>query len=158
MKITDQRAIDPFTGIPLSTVDNENFGRIFSNQSRNYCFAMKSLLGKDCKRAYKEFADFFKFFERVKKYGLRESHLGAAIRAIEVWSPQDLSSIWKCLNTGSGARKNGNVHFCHLCACCGNDIVRYLVEENRYVHLFNLFVLFIIILNNVSFTFLPLQM
>ncbi len=70
MKITDQRAIDPFTGIPLSTVDNENFGRIFSNQSRNYCFAMKSLLGKDCKRAYKEFADFFKFFERVKKYGL----------------------------------------------------------------------------------------
>jgi hypothetical protein len=24
------------------------------------------------------------------------------------------------------------VHFCHLCACCGNDIVHYLVEENRY--------------------------
>jgi hypothetical protein len=51
---------------------------------------------------------------------------------MDVWSPQDLSSIWKCLNTGSGARMNGNKHFCHLFACCGNDIVRYLVEENRY--------------------------
>jgi hypothetical protein len=50
---------------------------------------MMSLLGKDCKRAYKEFTDFLKFFERVIKYGLCESHLGPAIMKIEVWSPQD---------------------------------------------------------------------
>jgi hypothetical protein len=34
IKITDRRAIDPSTGIPLSTVDNETFGRIFSSQSQ----------------------------------------------------------------------------------------------------------------------------
>jgi hypothetical protein len=31
-------------------------------QSRNYCFAVKSLLGKDNKDAYEEISDFFKFF------------------------------------------------------------------------------------------------
>jgi hypothetical protein len=63
IKITDGRAIDPQTGVPLCTADDDNFGSIFSNQSRNFCFAIKSLIGKDSKKAYKEFADFFKFFE-----------------------------------------------------------------------------------------------
>ncbi len=132
IKITDPRAIDPKNGIPLCTVNDEHLGRIFANQSRNYCFAMKSLIGKDSKTAYKEFSDFFLFFERLKKYGMPASELGPAIMPMEIWSPQDLSSIWKCLNTGSGARKNGTTHFCHLCPCTGNTIVRYLVEENRY--------------------------
>jgi hypothetical protein len=57
IKITDRRAIDPKDGVPLST--DGVLGRIFKVQSRNYCFAMKSLLGKDCKKAYKEFSDFF---------------------------------------------------------------------------------------------------
>jgi hypothetical protein len=132
IKITDGRAIDPQTGVPLCTADDDTFGTIFTNQSRNFCFAIKSLIGKDSKKAYKEFKDIFKFFENVKKFGLPVSELGPAIMPMDVWSPQDLSSIWKCLNTGSDARENSNKHFCHLCACCGNDIVRYLVEENRY--------------------------
>jgi hypothetical protein len=132
IKITDARAVDPKNGIPLCAVNHEHIGRIFSNQSRNYCFAMKSLIGKDSKVAYKEFSDFFLFFERLKKHGLPASDLGPAILPMDIWSPQDLSSIWKCLNTGSGARKNGNTHFCHICACTGNSIVRYLVDENRY--------------------------
>jgi len=129
VKITDYRAIDPKDGTPLSS--EGVFGRIFRTQSRNYCFAMKALLGKDCKTAYKEFTDFFQFFERLKKYGLPESALGPRIKPMEIWSPQDLSSIWKSLNTGGGAKKNGNNHFCHVCPCTGNTIARFLVEENR---------------------------
>jgi hypothetical protein len=73
---------------------------------------------------------------------------------MEIWSPQEWSSIWKFLKTGSGVQKNGNVHFCHLRACSGNDIVRYSVEENRYVHRLYLFVPFIVILINFySFLF-----
>jgi hypothetical protein len=125
IKITDGRAIDPQTGVPLCTAYDDNFGSIFSNQSRNFCFVIKSLIGKDSKKAYKEFADFFKFFENVKRFGLPASEVGQQLMPMDVWSPQDLSSIWKCLNTGSGARKNGNNHFCHLCACCGNDIVHF---------------------------------
>jgi hypothetical protein len=94
---------------------------------------MKTLLGKDCKAAYIEFKDFFLFFERLKRYGLPASQYGPRLLPMEVWSPQDLSSIWKSLNTGTGARKNGNSHFCHLCPCTGNIIARYLVEENRYI-------------------------
>lgn len=74
---------------------------------------------------------FFKFFEKIMEEGLPESELGPAILPFIVLSSQDLSSMWKCLNTGSGARKNGNTHFCHVCACTGNTFVRYLVEENR---------------------------
>jgi len=130
IKVSDSRAIDPRDGVPLISEGDGAFGRIFKVQSRNYCFAMKSLLGKDCKAAYKEFADFFLFFERLKKYGLPESKLGPRILPMEGWSPQDLSSIWKSLNTGSGAKKNGNNHFCHVCPCAGNTIVRFLVDEN----------------------------
>ncbi len=80
----------------------------------------------------------------MKKYGLPASDLSLAILPMDIWSPQDLSSIWKCLNTGSGAQKNGNTHFCHLCACTGNSIVRYLVDENRYsCNLFIGFILFV---------------
>jgi hypothetical protein len=141
-------------GVELCTVNHEHFGRIFANQSRNYCFAMKSLIGKDSKVAYKEFSDFFRFFERLKKHGLPASDLGPAILPMDIWSPQDLSSIWKCLNTGSGARKNGNTHFCHICACTGNSIVRYLVDENRYSSsLFISFILFVGLFESPCFPF-----
>jgi hypothetical protein len=66
IKVSDGRAIDPRDGSPLS-MDDLSFGHIFNNRSRNYCFAMKILTGKDAKRAYKEFAYLFKFFEKVKK-------------------------------------------------------------------------------------------
>ena len=62
IKVTDGRAIDPRDGSPLCMTMDEVMGRMFQNQSRNNCFALKSLIGKDCKRAYKEFADFFLFF------------------------------------------------------------------------------------------------
>ena len=132
VKVTDSRAIDPRDGTPMCFTDDLAFARIFKTQSRNYCFAMKSLIGKDSKKAYEEFRDFFLFFENVKKFGLPESQFGPRIFPIIVKSPQDMSSLWKCLNTGCGARKNGDKHFCHVCACSGNTIVRFLVDENRY--------------------------
>jgi hypothetical protein len=131
IKITDSRAVDPRNGSPLCVVNYGLMGHIFHTQSRNYCFAVKSLLGKDTKDAYRIFADFLKFFEKIMEEGLPESELRPAILPFIVLSSQDLSSMWKFLNTGSGARKNGNTHFCHVCACTGNTFVRYLVEENR---------------------------
>jgi hypothetical protein len=89
------------------------------------------LLGKDCKNANREFTDFFRFFEKLKRQGLPESEYGQQLLAMDVWSLQDLSSIWKSLNTGSGVRKDGNTNFCHVCPCTGNTIARYLVDENR---------------------------
>jgi len=131
IKVTDPRAIDPRDGSPLCLNNVQSYGRIFNNQSRNYCFAMQSLIGKDTKSAYQEFVDFFKCFENVKFLGLPASELGPRIMPMDIWSPQDLSTIWKCLNTGSGTRKNGDTHFCHLCPCSGNTMVRFLVGDNR---------------------------
>ncbi len=58
IKVTDPSAIDPRDGSPLAYSEDGVFGNIFKVQSRNYCFIMKTLLGKDSKSAYQEFADF----------------------------------------------------------------------------------------------------
>ncbi len=130
IKVTDPRAIIPKDGSPLSCIDDGLVGRIFRFQIRNYCFAVKSSLGKDSKDVYNEFKDFFVFFEKIRKKGLPASEFWPKILPIVVWSPQDPSSMWKCLNTGSGARKNGHTHFCHLCACTGDTFFRFMAEEN----------------------------
>ena len=75
----------------------------------------------------------FKFFEMIMADRLPENENGPRIMPLIVWSPQDLSSIWKSLNTGGGTQKSGDKHWCHLCACTGNKIVSYLVDENRFV-------------------------
>jgi hypothetical protein len=57
IKIMGQRSIDPKDGSLLSCIDDGLTGHIFRTQSRNYCFAVKSLLDKGSKDAYKEFKD-----------------------------------------------------------------------------------------------------
>jgi len=89
------------------------------------------MIGKDTKEAYTYFRDFFLFFEKMKREGLPASVYGPRILPMEVWSPQDLSSIWKCLNTGSGAKKNCHSYFCHVCPCSSRDILFFTVGENR---------------------------
>jgi hypothetical protein len=89
------------------------------------------MIGKDTKDAYQYFKDFFEFFEKVKREGLPASELGPQILPMQVWSPQDLSSLWKTLNTGTGAKKNCNSYFCHVCPCSSRDILFFKVDENR---------------------------
>jgi hypothetical protein len=60
VKVTDHHAVDPRNGISLSS--DGLLGQIFKVQSRNYRFPLKSLLGKDCKMAYREFSDLIFFF------------------------------------------------------------------------------------------------
>jgi hypothetical protein len=77
IKVTDPRAIDPRDGSPLCLNNVENYGRIFNNQSRNYCFAMQSLIGKDTKSAYQEFV--------VVAHGKLETHIFATCaHAVEI--------------------------------------------------------------------------
>jgi hypothetical protein len=133
VKVTDRRAIDPRDGSPLSYSEPGSVGNLFKVQSRNYCFVLKSLLGKDSKKAYQEFKDVFDFFDKIMKEGIDNNENGPRVMPLTIWSPQDLSSVWKCLNTGCGARKHGDKHWCHLCPCTGNKIAYYQVEENRLV-------------------------
>jgi hypothetical protein len=58
VKVTDAMAIDLRDGTPMCFFDDDAFVRVLKTQSRNYCFAMKSLIGKDSKKAYREFHDF----------------------------------------------------------------------------------------------------
>jgi hypothetical protein len=76
IKVTDSRAIDPRDGSPLSYSEDGVFGNLFRVQSRNYCFILKSLLGKDSKKASAEFKDVFKFFDNLMAHGLPENENG----------------------------------------------------------------------------------
>jgi hypothetical protein len=67
VKVTDRRAIDPRDRSPLSYNEPGIFGNLYKVQSRNYCFLLKSLLGKDSKKAYQEFKDVFEFFDMLMK-------------------------------------------------------------------------------------------
>jgi hypothetical protein len=89
------------------------------------------MIGKDTKEAYGYFQDFFEFFDKVKREGLPASPVGPAIHPMLVWSPQDLSSLWKTLKTGTGAKKNSDSYFCHVCPCSSRDILFYKVGNNR---------------------------
>jgi len=131
VKITDPPTVDPRDGTPLVYSHEGIIGNIFKVQSCNYCFILKTLLGRDSKAAYHEFADVFKFFENLMKDGLPANQYGPRIVPIIVWSPQDLSRIWKSLNTGSGTRKAGTRHWCYLCACTSDKIASYSVGDNR---------------------------
>jgi hypothetical protein len=91
-------------------------GATFNYQSRNNCFIFMSMIGKDSKEAYTYFKDFFEFFETAQREGLPASQYGPRLMPMLVWSPQDLSSICKCLGTGGGAKKiaiNTFVTFAH---------------------------------------------
>jgi hypothetical protein len=67
IKITDPRAVDPRNGSPLCCINDGLMGHIFHTRSRNYCFAVKSLLGKDTKDAYRVFHDFLSSLKRLWK-------------------------------------------------------------------------------------------
>jgi hypothetical protein len=71
----------------------------------------------------RSFQSFFTFSEKLRTEGLPASQYGPRILQIENGTLTP--------NTGSGARKNGNTHFCHLCQCTGNYIASYLEEENQ---------------------------
>ncbi len=127
VKITDHRAVDPRTGLPLcSRLNNVTH---HDSQSRNNCFVMKSMIGRDCRDSYEHFRDMFAFFDYIMKHGLPESQYGPAIQPIIVWSPQDLSSVWKTLGKGGGAKRRK--HFCHLCPCLSENILFAKEDENR---------------------------
>jgi len=131
VKLVDKRAIDPKTKRPLFTFSEELLGSAFSCQSRNFCFILKSLIGRDTKDAYDAFSDFFKFFEMVRDIGIPASEHGPQLQPMIVLSSQDMSSLWKCLKTGTGARKNCNSYFCHVCPCNSSDILFFTEGENR---------------------------
>jgi len=132
IKITDSQLVDPRIGSPMYTIDDGPSDQLLDNQSQIYCLAMKSLIGKDTKKSLIEVCRLYLiFFENLKKHGLLASELGPEIYPAETWIPHDLAIIRKHLNTGCGACKNGDTHFCHSCACSGIIIVRFLVDENR---------------------------
>jgi hypothetical protein len=75
-KVTELRVIDLKDGSPLSCIDDGLVGRIFRTQSRYYCFAVKSLLGKDSKDSYKELKDFLLSLKRSGMRAYLHQNLG----------------------------------------------------------------------------------
>ena len=95
IKIIDPRAIDPMSKLPIGLDGSRKV------QSRELCIPFKIVLTRDTKALYtEEFKEFFDYFADVAANGLPAE----GIQPLEVSSPQDMSSFWKCLKRGGGCK------------------------------------------------------
>lgn len=92
--IMDPCTVDQREGT-LITYTNGVTGNIFKVQSHSYCFEKKTLLGKDLKPAYQEFAENLKFFEKIIVDYLPVSKYGASIVLILNWGPRLIQDLEK---------------------------------------------------------------
>ena len=132
VKVVDYRAYDPLTGKPLSsTVLNDALRvRLFDCQSRNYCYVLKMLFGKDSKQVYKDvFQDVFNYAKILTEVGIAKSILGPVLKPFSIQLPQDLKTFWELLGTGGAAKVAED--FCHLCVCKSSNILHFTEGPNR---------------------------
>jgi hypothetical protein len=112
IKIVDPRACDPVSGIPIGIAG------LF--QSRELCFPIQIVFGKDCKNLY---TYCFGLFHGKFNGGLV---MPPAIDGcpelsnFQVISPQDMSSIWKTTGLGQGCYNKKQ--FCYCCMCTNEFI------------------------------------
>ena len=108
VKISDPRAVNPATGIPIG---------LEGIQSREFCFPFKVLLAKDTKALYQtHFKDFFQWGARIHEHGFRD------FKPFKVASPQDISSFWKCIGRGGACKRDKD--FCHCCPLKSQDVIK----------------------------------
>jgi hypothetical protein len=109
----DKRASDPRNGSPLSYCEDGVFAII---QYRLMCRTSMNI----------------SIFDNVMAHGLSANKYGLRIMPILMWSPQDLSSLWKCWNNGTGAKKHGDTNWFHLWTCMVK-IAYFTLNKNRFV-------------------------
>ena len=110
-KVADPSAICPMTGDHLLQNPTE-----MNAQSRNLCFPLKMIMGKETKETIKEFAPMFKFMEDCESNDplLNKMMANYGMMPLTCAANCDLSAGWKCLCKG-GAAKVANLP-CHCCA------------------------------------------
>jgi hypothetical protein len=110
-KVSDRFARCPFTGELLLENPTE-----MNAQSRNLCFPLKLIMGKETKETLKEFSPMFDFMEVCESpdpaTNPMTQHYG--LKPLTTAANCDLSASWKCLCKG-GAAKVSNLP-CHCCA------------------------------------------
>jgi hypothetical protein len=110
-KVVDRSSRDPISGELL--LDNPTE---LNAQSRNLCFPLKLIMGKETKETLKEFGPMFNFMEACQSCDPRTNpmtkHYG--LKPLTTAANCDLSAGWKCLCKG-GAAKVANLP-CHCCA------------------------------------------
>jgi hypothetical protein len=110
-KVADPSATCPMTGDLLLANPTE-----MNAQSRNLCFPLKMIMGKETKETIKEFSPMFQFMEDCESDDPTKNpmtlHWG--MLPLTCAANCDLSAGWKCLCKG-GAAKVSN-HPCHCCA------------------------------------------
>jgi hypothetical protein len=111
IKIVDPRALDPTTGIPIGIAG------LF--QTRDLCFPLQIVFGKDCKDLYTDC--FGSLHGRFNGGLVIPPTIGCPeLSNFQVISPQDMSSIWKTTGLGGGCYNKRQ--FCYCCMC-SNDLI-----------------------------------
>lgn len=110
-KVTDPAAICPITGALL--LQN---GADMKAQSRNQCFPLKMMMGRETKESLLEFGPMFKHMEDCESDDPAINPMTQKFNMLPLTcaANSDMSAGWKCLCKG-GAAKVSN-YPCHCCA------------------------------------------
>jgi hypothetical protein len=109
-KVADRASRCPFTGELLLENPTEA-----NAQSRNLCFPLKIIMGKETKETIKEFAPVFQFMEDCESEDIEKNPMAKhyGLMPLTCGANCDLSAGWKCLCKG-GAAKVSDLP-CHCC-------------------------------------------
>jgi hypothetical protein len=116
VKVCDPQAQCPFPKRFL--LDKDTPGGL---QSRNNCFPLQVMIGKETQETFKEFTDMFNFFDRCES---------AATNPLEGYQPLDVKVNCDVAATWRGTSKCGSVEVNLMpCHCCSIGYVQ-LTEPN----------------------------
>jgi hypothetical protein len=121
IKVVDERAIDPLTGIPLAVS-----GKF---QSRDLSFVCQLAFVKDSKQTYKDCFESFLCTFNSGPLVIPSQGNDPELSNFEVSSCQDLSSGWKATTLGGGCHSTN--HFCPQCMVSKNTMTTYKSGTDR---------------------------
>ena len=122
IKIVDPRAIDPMTGYAIG-IDG-----LF--QTRELCFALQIVFGKDCKDLYETHALLTSLPSSMVGYSFQPQFKTQwSYRTSRLFHPRTCPSIWK--TTGLGGGSFNKKQFCYACMCENNQISLFSTGEKR---------------------------
>ena len=115
LKMNDHAAICPLTKRPLlGNPDKE------CCQSRNACFPIKMIMGRETKSIYAHYKHLFDFFN-AERSDARESIIDGAFMPLTVQTNADMSATWKGLGRGGAVKRDKFP--CHCCSIQSKELV-----------------------------------
>ena len=126
IKMLDARAVDPLSGLPLCMVDQDGTVDVGKLQSRELCFPLFCLFGKDTKKAFD--SDLGRILAKFCNKLVIPSLLGLPeLSNFKLVANQDMAAVWRAVGKGGGS-SNATLS-CYGCMAEKNNLANYVTDS-----------------------------